>query len=277
MQVITEQQGRILQAIARYKFLSALQLARLGIGEITGIRERIKGIATAQKPLLGCIKFGVHPIQGRLPYVYYLTPHGQTVLMENFEMEQGQIKMPIGESSLFYKDYMHRKHTIDYQISLYLWSEKAGFEIEFFDTYFDKIGNNRRDKNSQSKNKIFIGEELYIIPDGVYILKKETERHLHLFEMYNGKDTKRVLGQLAKHGITYELGSPSTKYDIPKAHRTVLVFEYESIKQAVIHRAKEDDYFTDISKFFKLHSLEKMTDDFMSGWVNLHGQSTSFL
>lgn len=277
MQIITEQQGRILQAIARYKFLSPLQLARLGIGEITGIRERINRITTGQNPLLGCIKFGVHPTQGRLPYVYYLTPHGQTVLMENYEIEQEQIKMPIGDSSLFYKDYTHRRNTIDYQIALYKWSETVDFEVEFFDTYFDKIGNNRRDKNSQSKNKVFIGEELYIIPDGVYMLKKETERHLHLFEMYDGKDTKRVLKQLVKHGMAYQLGSPSTKYEIQKAHRTVLVFEYESIKQAVIHRAKEDDYFTDISKFFKLHSLEKMTDDFSSGWVNLHGQDASFL
>lgn len=28
------------------------------------------------------------------------------------------------------------------------------FEVEFFDTYFDKVGNNRRDGNLQAKNKI---------------------------------------------------------------------------------------------------------------------------
>jgi hypothetical protein len=277
MQVITEQQSRVLHELSRYKFLTASQFHRLGVGEITGLREKIKALIEIRKPLLGRINFGVHPKKGRLEYVYYLTPYGQNILIEDFGLEKEKIKMPVGNSTLFYKDYTHRKNTIDYQISLYLWAEKQGFEVVFFDTYFDKIGNNRRDKNSQAKNKIFIGEDLYMIPDGIYFLQDSSEKQLHLFEMYDGKDTKRVMQQLEKHGLAYELGSPSTKYDISKAHRTILVFEFDSIKQAVIKRAKEDEYFADISRFFRLNSLEQTKDNLADNWVTLRGEKISFL
>lgn len=87
--------------------------------------------------------------------------------MDSYQLESEEIRMPIGRAKLFFKDYFHRKYTIDFHIKLRKWAKKIQIELCFFDTYFDKIGNNRKNKNLKAKTKLDVGNS-YLIADAVF-------------------------------------------------------------------------------------------------------------
>lgn len=277
MRTITQVQSKILLALAKFKFLSNSQLHRLGIAkELTWIREKTREMAEGKKSLIGKISFGVHPKVGRLENMFYLTTYGQKVLIEDLGEATEYIKIPSG-TTLFYKDYTHRKNTINFHITLSLWCDSENIEIPLFDTYFDKRGNENKG-GSIAKNKINIDKENYIIPDAVFMLEKENEKSLFLFEMYDGKDNKRTIQQIEKHIQALILGSPSVKYDMQKAHRIVALFEYESLERAVIAYFKQQTQYQNIFKFFRFKSLERLgNSDFREGWKGLNGEGINIL
>ena len=72
--------------------------------------------------------------------------------------------------------------------------------MPFFDTYFDKIGNNRVARNLRAKTRIALSETDYFIPDGAFkIVDIGGNQRFFLFEMYNGKDSARIVRQMHKH------------------------------------------------------------------------------
>ena len=279
MQRLTSVQSNILVELAKYKFLTASQLHRLGVGKDIGwIRAQTKELETMGKPLIERITFGIVPRYGRLESVIFLTTHGKQALMDGLQMPESQIKMPVGNSSMFYKDYNHRRNTIDFQIELGRWANSMEtMTVDFFDCYFDKIGNNRTGANLEAKNKIMLDEEDYIIPDGVFMLSTPERPYLFLFEMYDGKDTKRVFTQIKKHVKAIATGSPSEKYKHDKAHRIAVVFEFDAQKEAFLERTREDVYFTHVAKWFRCKSLEEVKNGFSSGWKNLNGEILDFI
>ena len=174
------------------------------------------------------------------------------------------------------KDYTHRRNTIDIHLHLYLWTKTTDFEITFFDTYFDKIGNNRRDKNLQAKNRIDLSNNDYIIPDGITVIETGDTQLLYLVEMYDGKDTKRVLQQLRKHAQAISLGTPSLKYGFQKSNRVLSIFEHDSNMKAVLSRIRQEQLFDAMTNHFLFKTLENIqTQDFMDSWLNLEGKKKS--
>lgn len=280
MQKITSVQSNILIALARYKFLTASQFQHLGVGQDIGwIRLQAKELTEGSNAFLERITFNIVARKGRLESIFYLSKKGKELLIEGMNMHEHEIKMPIGNGSLFYKDYTHRKNTIDFQISLYQWAEQQerATHVDFFDCYFDKIGNNRTLGNLQAKNKILIGEDDYIIPDGVFQIQTGERPYLYLFEMYDGKDTKRVLEQVKKHCKAISLESASKKYNYPFANRVLLVFEFETMKNAFIERTKNNPYFSEVAVCFRCKSIEGVATDFFRGWETLTGESVGLI
>lgn len=278
MELYNETQSEILLALARFKFLTTSQINTLVQKENAWLRKQILQLYKRSKPSIERISFGFHPKKGKLENVYYLTKYGQKVLCEAFDMAEDEIKMPLGTSSLFYKDYNHRKNTIDCQIALFRSMENTVFEVEFFDTYFDKVGNNRKDGNLQAKNRIDLSGENYIIPDGVFVLRSGDHRFLYLLEMYDGRDTKRVMEQVRKHAAAIGLGSPSIKYGIQKSHRILCIFEHESNKKAVLERMQADSVLAELKNHFLLKSLANMHGQtFRDRWDNINGELVSFI
>ncbi len=279
MRLINNVQTQILLAVARYKYLTVSQLMKIyvGTGNIPYLRKQLKALIDSKKPLIECSVFANFvPKKGRLENVYFLSKYGKRLLMEDLYMEEETIKIPIGKTT-FTKDYFHRKNTIDFQIALYQWSEKSKFEVLFFDTYFDKTGNNRTDKNLRAKTKIDLPDNNYLIPDANFLLNTAEGYKLFLFEMYNGKDTKRVLDQLRKHAQCIELGSPSEKYNLEIGHGVVALFEFESIEKAVIDRLKNQSYYEDVKDYFLFKNLNNLAvDTFFRDWKNVKGELISF-
>ena len=77
-------------------------------------------------------------------------PNYETVVCD-FEKED--IKYPIGEVA-YSQDALHRKHTIDTQIKLFLEAKERDIEIIFFETYFDKVGSKKGKQKLTAKTKV---------------------------------------------------------------------------------------------------------------------------
>jgi len=257
---ITFIQSNVMEHLARYKFLTLSQMLALDIGttQYQYLWKQVMSIRDRKNPLVGCHSFGIpQPQKGKVE----------------------RIKMPIGKTAA-YRDYFHRKYTIDFQIALDKWANENGVIIPYFDTYFDKVGNNRKDKSLRAKTKIGEGDDDYFIPDGVFDVTIEDVKRFYLFEMYNGVDTGRTIKQLTKHAHALVERKTHTKYklDRKKSYNIVLVFEFDSMMKAVIKRISSDERFKFIEKYFLCKSLAQVrAGDFYNNWTTLSGKKSDFL
>lgn len=123
---------------------------------------------------------------------------------------------------------------------------------------------------------MILNEKNFIIPDAIFTLQgtnSPTGKELFLFEMYDGEDSGWVIRKLKRHGQAIGLGSPSLQFGFQKAHRVIVVFERESLKQAVIKRAKGMPFFSQIMDYFLLKSLDELkSGSFFEGWWSLKGR-----
>lgn len=101
-------------------------------------------------------------------------------------------------------------------------------------------------------------------------------RSLYLLEMYDGKDTKRVMEQIRKHAEAIGLGTPSRKYGLQKSHRVLCVFEFESNKNAVLERMQADKVLSEMTNHFLLKTLGNAQPlNFRDRWQNINGEWVS--
>lgn len=281
--VITNIQSNVLENLGHYGYLTMSQMLALEVGTkyYQYLWKQVKSIRDRNKPLVRCNNFKApQPRKGKVESIYFLTKYGKRTLVNDLQISENVIKMPIG-SNIAYKDYFHRRYTIDFQITLDHWANANGFSIPFFDTYFDKTGDNRIKGNLRAKTRIDFGGRDYFIPDGAFKVVIEDEQHFYLFEMYNGKDTGRTLKQIHKHATALVKRFTHTAYSLnpKKAYRIVLLFESDSLKRAIIRRVQEQStVFHQVQKYFLLKSREELTaGDFYNNWATLLGESRDFL
>lgn len=114
-------------------------------------------------------------------------------------------------------------------------SRREGY-CRSFTPSFDKIVNNRTDKNLTTMTRIDFEGEDYIIPDAVFLLSSMEKERLFLFEMHNGSDTFRLLKQLHKHAyaLVRKFTHKRFKYLEDKSYSTLLLFERERIKKPLL-------------------------------------------
>lgn len=283
--VITNIQGNVLEGLARYKFLTLSQMLDLEVGttRYKYLWEQVKSLRDRRKPLVRCHRYeNPEPRKGRVEDMYFLTPIGKTALVNELLFSEQSIKIPAGNTPA-YKDYFHRRNTIGFQISLDRWAKSKDVGVPFFDTYFDMTGNNRVNKDLRAKTKVDLDGEDYFIPDGVFRLEEDKRQRLFLFEMYNGKDSGRVIEQLHKHAMamTERYTHHSLGYDPKKSYTIVLVFEFEGIKKAVIGKAKKEfsesgkQSFGKVQQYFICKSIEELEKGrFGKNWTTLFGQKS---
>jgi hypothetical protein len=266
MEVINNIQADILENLARFKFLSTTQLKKLTGKSISYTREQITSLYERKY-----IKAYHLEKPSKAENIYYLSEHGKDVLLQNDKAFADDIKIPKGVP-LVVRDYVHRKNFIDIHIALYFYLKEKGITIEKFDAYFDKQGNNRTAHNLEAKTKIDIGNNETYMPDGVMITNNFEEKEMYLIEMYNGKDTGRVVEQLAKHGRAIALGTPAKKYNIQKNPIILSIFEFDSIKQAVIKRLESNPKFAPISNYFYFGYLSEIQEGKVESLFTVHGE-----
>lgn len=276
MDFFTPQQTAILSSIAKYKYLTVNHFKALKIGSSDRlIRDNLKILR--DRKLTEKMSFGTIPIKGRFQDLHFLTERGAKMLIESLDLEPEEVKHPSRASTFFKNDYLHRVSTIDLMISFNQWAEKNGYIIDLFDTYFDKVGSQRATETGvQSKTRFDLPNGKNISPDAVIKYEANGKNYLFCLEVYNGKDTKRVIEQIRK--LTYATfeGIPSKKYNHNKTNRNLILFEFDDYKNYAIDRIKKDPYlsqFEGLEKVFFFSSIEAQKVDFGANWTDLNGKS----
>ena len=269
--ILKEKSIKILEVLAIFKFLSTSQLLTLNIANHkSNLVKPIKDLIFYN--LAWKLTFGVDPKIWKLENIYYLKNKWVKFLKEelNYEEFNKTIKYPIGTSNLFFRDYFHRLATIQFHIKLFIYLVQNNWTIQIFDTYFDKIGNNRTDANLKAKTKLIFKEGSYFIPDAICLYEKQNKPQIIAFEIYRGKDTKRVLKQFMKHLNALSEGLPSKIFNKKTGSKVVALFETKEAMTSVIKRFNQNSIFSNFDNCFIFNYLEDWDLD-MDIWIDCYG------
>jgi hypothetical protein len=175
----------------------------------------------------------------------------------------------------FAQDFFHRIAVIDFHIELDLFCQKFGCRVAFFHTYFDTKGANRGTPASErlrKMTKVPLGK-YHLIPDGIFLVDPpDHKQRLFALEVYNGRDTKRIHKQLAKHLQAQAEGAVALAYGLRLPYRVLLTFETENALQAVLKRIREDPLFAASEPYFAFSTLEAIRGDFARNWWFFSGK-----
>ncbi len=162
----------IMEALANFKYLSFSQMLRLGIGTSRNNLSRVTTkLKEPKRALIGQIQFAFHPKIGKLEDIFYLRGKGKKLLIQHLKRQAEEIVLPKG-TSLFYKDYFHRKYTIDTRIALALAAERHGFEILACEMYFDRVSKTKGESSEpvRARTKINLTRS-YLIADAIFMIQ----------------------------------------------------------------------------------------------------------
>jgi hypothetical protein len=271
-----ERELNTLEALARFKYLTAHQLARIfGVKSAGNMSVLFKGLEDRKKPLVGHREFGIDPQKGRLSRIHFLTAYGRDFVRDELDYADESIKFAKNAHSVFKRDYYHRQYTVDFNIAFQKWLGSQGHQFGFLDYYFDKSGSNRNG-TGVALNAIQVND-FQIIPDAIGQFYTEERPYLFLFEQHNGADKMRAVKQIGAHCLAIAEGSASDKYRINSAARVYYVFEFESCKRAVMNELKNDPHFENFNQYFLFKTMDSLTNNFYSGWQHFNGEITTFI
>jgi len=254
--ILKEKSLKILEVLAIFKFLSTSQFLTLQISNNkSNLVRPIKDLLFYN--FIGKLTFGVDPKKWKLENIYYLKNKWVRFLQEQLKYNDDTvIKYPIWTSSMFFRDYYHRLYTIQFHIKLFIYLVQNNWTIKTFDTYFDKIGSNRIDANLKAKTKLIFKDGSYFIPDAICLYEKANKPYIFTFEMYRGKDTKRVLKQFIKHLKALHEWLPSKVFNKKIGSKVLCLFNTREAMINVIKRFTQDSKFNNFDNLFIFNYLE---------------------
>ena len=274
--MINALRGNILEALATYRYLVPTQLMKVGVGttQLDYLRKNLRWLRDRGRPFVGCYKFNSpDPKKGSVEYMYFLKPRGAVVCVEHLGWEEGNIRMPKGRG-VAYKDYHHRKQTVDFYIKLQQWVEQGEHSVLLLDAYFDKVGNNRIAKNMRSKNRIPLSDDKYLIPDLNVILElNDGSKEILLYELHRGNDSGRIIDQIYKHAEAQYLGSTQTMYNLLQPYQVLILFDHEGCMEATIRNVvNSHPRLAPVREYFLCKTLDQLEElPFTDGWKSLSG------
>ncbi len=275
MKIITNSQMKILEALARYTFLTVPLIDTLGVFKNPiSIYRSLRGLKDLSKPLIITQNFGVHPTRGQLHSLIYLSKYGKEVLLDNGHKE---VNINIPSAKTFVStDYFHRVANIQTFVfmDLYLQSiDKA--KILFFDYYFSKTSRTSQEY-SRALNRIDLENDNYIIPDIITKFNIDEKEYLYLIEIHNGNDSNKAFVQCLQHIKAIDLGSPKDKYNHPRNNRVIFIFEQKGCMNAVIKKINSTENLKKYLNLFLFKTIEDMKNNFGNNWIKFNGENSLF-
>ena len=164
IQRINEKQAKILKSLGRYKYLTYSQMKKLGIDKHTpNLSNLVKELKERRTPYVASIP---HRIGTEVKH--YLTAKGKDLLVDFYGLEEDIIHYPIGKITTDTQDQKHRTSIISIQIEMELQAQIRGLQVLFCDRYFDKVGNNKVDKNLKSKTAVLFEDGKSLKADMIF-------------------------------------------------------------------------------------------------------------
>ncbi|MBN4056097.1 replication-relaxation family protein [Rhodothermus sp. AH-315-K08] len=267
---LPENNVRVLELLAVYRFLTVPQFMALGLSDHKPSIYRIMSRFKVQRNrLLKKKDFGFERGFGNRSSVYFLTRQGAAFVADLERRDRTFVHFPIGNVS-FGQDYFHRVATIDFHIAFRQWAISSGAEVDFFATYFDKSGSNRsRDRSRRLRAKTRVGlEEGFIVPDAVLgYTTKEGSGRLSVLEIHNGMDTRRFERQLDVHLRAMEEGAINEEYQFFSAYTILWVFELEAARDAAIRRVRQRADLDAFRDYLRFASAEDVRANYETSWM----------
>lgn len=272
--LINNIQATILEQLAVYQYLSVSQLQVLTEKSLSYLREQLAILR--QRKYIGSYTVTV-TAKVRAESIYHLSPVGVDFL-QNEKAFIGSINYPKSASVLIVKDYAHRLAFQWLQVYTRLYLEQEHIKLVDFTTYFDKSGNNRKDKNLEAKTKIILNKETgqFYIPDGIMLTEKDDKTTLYLIEHFADKNTIRIINTVATHARIIANGNASRQYNVQSNPVILCCFSHDSIKHAVIKRLIANDQFKPVSPLFFFASLDEVKENFGQAWHTVTNEKLMF-
>lgn len=271
---LTEKQIKILEALARFKFLTSQQLQLIfTLQSCSYINTAIRKMNTWKTSLINSIDFGIAPWKGRLARVHFLTLSGVRFLTKELGYSEGSIFYPKNRNSFFQRDYFHRIASINFNIKFQQWLANNGHGLNFFNLYFNK---SKAYNYRRSITAVAIWKQR-IEPDWIGLFLAFNNRHLFIFELHNWKDTKRAIRQIVNHSFCLASGTFSDVYNIKKSAKIYYVFENESCKRSVMREFVNHSWLTKFQDYFLFKSKQELADDFYTNWHTPNGEQVNFV
>lgn len=277
---ITPIKEYIIKALAQYQYLTNSQIMKLGISDsIQVIRRNIRELADENRAFIGSIKYGTNHKTGKREYFHYLKKKGVRLLLDHLFYQPEQIKAPKNKNPNITTDYQHRKATIDFQITVSQYMQQHDGKVLFFDTYYERIGNNRTG-TSRAKTAVE-RKQNYLLADALFMIEVPLEdrykKYLYAFEMHNTNSTKNIFEQLYRYLECLELGSITLKYGFDRASRILSVFEDANKMHNTLKRIKAHRSFENVRKFYLFKPLEEILNDgIFTKWIDASGKEVTF-
>lgn len=264
-----KKQVKILEALARYKFLTYSQIIRIGIfNHRSNLSNSMKYLRDCKCPLVRKIP---HRIGSESKH--YLTKFGMEVLSQLRPKEYNESNIQYLKKVIYTdtQDQLHRTSIIDIQIELDFACLENQVQLLLCERYFDTIGNRRKDNNLTSKTAVQFERGAAINADLTFMIKTSVQNELYLLELENGSDTGKGLEKCIKHGKAILAGTANTKYRHESGYRTLWVFEKEATMQGTMKKVQASPFFDKLTEFFLFKSKDKVGNDFRNGWLNASG------
>ena len=271
---LTEKQIKILEALARFKFLTSQQLQLIfTLQSCSYINTAIRKINTWKTSLITSIDFGIAPWKGRLARVHFLTLPGVRFLTKELGYPESKILYPKNRNSFFQRDYFHRIASVNFNIKFQQWLANNGYGLHFFNLYFNK---SKEYNYRRSITAVAIWKQ-WIEPDWIGLFLAFNKRHLFIFELHNWKDTQRAIRQMVNHSFGLASGTFSDFYKIKKAAKIYYVFENESCKKAVMREFLNHSGLSKFQDYFLFKSKQELAVDFSTNWLTPKGEQVNFV
>ena len=258
---LTSQQTAIIEALARYKYLTNTQFALVIGAPYHSLRRATAKLATIpeKSPLLKAKKFPVHARAGRLEYVYRLGKYGQEVAAGLGMIDESYA---VG-ASVYELDFFHRKAVITFRILLdQALTESKQYRVTRYENYFEKTGaNNRKDGGPRlaAVTRVSFPDGTFFIPDSVFITVAIGKKWQALFalEYVRGNKKTRTLHQIKKHMTAMATGVVTKRYGIPTGQDYValFLFEDEALRDRVLTALESQLKFNPFREHFLFASF----------------------
>lgn len=264
-------QVQILQALARYRFLSYSQIIRLGIfNHTSNLSITVSGIRERKRPMVRKI-----PHRRGDETRLYLTKFGMEVLCKLRPDDYTPDNVQYLKRVLYTdnQNAAHRTSAISIQIELDFACHEAGIPLLLCERDIDKLGNRARDNNLISMTAIEYENKKLINPDLVFIIQTSSQKELYLLELENGDDHGKSFEKCIKHAKALLKGSANTKYKHTHAgYRTLWVFDNETTMRGTMKRIQASPFFDNLTDFFLFKPLDQINANFWGGWLNANGE-----